>query len=476
MARRHTQKYRKVKRVEEKHKKTFVKRLRLGGSAIYIAVGFLFVFIAFLLQSSQPVQSRTITSQSSTAQVTLPTGKIEPVTMASVVEPSSQSAQNGTTKTTSYYYFNGQRVAMRVNGGPVTYLFGDQLGSASVAIDSATNSVTQQRYRPFGEEYGVNGSQPPVNGMPTDFTFTGQRRENQNTVGSLMDYGGRFYSPNIGRFISADTVVAHAGNPQSLNRYGYVLNNPLSFVDPSGHVQTDPGGSPTIKTLQDAYNSDLFKWCETSGCWFRAQEEFLRQHPDFDIAGTEDIRPEEKISWAISKLDLENRSGKSLTSMDLLEAFSVVAVGGSASGDGTDLKGGNLSNLSQYGVSGFRSNVVASARTKLGLPPRSKVSDPTVAVLLADGREIWGVSAHGTNVSFSVNSISKSHAEIDALNQLAQQRSKLGVKGGNAVMHVDNIPCTACNQNGGIRSLVEAAGLDSLTVYHPGGSFVVYPR
>ena len=39
----------------------------------------------------------------------------------------------------------------------------------------------------------------------------------------------------IGRFISPDTVVPNPANPQSLNRYSYVLNNPLKYTDPSGH-------------------------------------------------------------------------------------------------------------------------------------------------------------------------------------------------------------------------------------------------
>jgi hypothetical protein len=42
-------------------------------------------------------------------------------------------------------------------------------------------------------------------------------------------------SPYINRFLSADTVVPGAGNPQAWNRYSYVLNNPLRYTDPTGH-------------------------------------------------------------------------------------------------------------------------------------------------------------------------------------------------------------------------------------------------
>src|SRR5439155_16125613 len=54
-----------------------------------------------------------------------------------------------------------------------------------------------------------------------------------------MYYGARYYSTTIGRFISADTIVPGAGNPQTLNRFAYTLNNPLKYMDPTGHCSVD---------------------------------------------------------------------------------------------------------------------------------------------------------------------------------------------------------------------------------------------
>jgi RHS repeat-associated protein len=48
--------------------------------------------------------------------------------------------------------------------------------------------------------------------------------------------GAREYDPSLGRWLSADTIVPEPENPQSLNRYAYVYNNPLKYVDPSGHI------------------------------------------------------------------------------------------------------------------------------------------------------------------------------------------------------------------------------------------------
>ena len=48
--------------------------------------------------------------------------------------------------------------------------------------------------------------------------------------------GARYYDARIGRWTSADTIVPDPANPQSLNRYAYVVNNPVKYRDPSGHV------------------------------------------------------------------------------------------------------------------------------------------------------------------------------------------------------------------------------------------------
>jgi RHS repeat-associated protein len=107
--------------------------------------------------------------------------------------------------------------------------------------DSAGGLLTQQRYLPFGEERDLAGYS--MSGL-TDYTYTGQRSLGEG-MGGLMDYKARMYSPHLGRFISADTIVPNPMNLQSLNRFSYTYNNPIKYTDPSGH---DPW------------------WCETSEC------------------------------------------------------------------------------------------------------------------------------------------------------------------------------------------------------------------
>ena len=88
----------------------------------------------------------------------------------------------------------------------------------------------QVRYKPWGENRYTSGTTPTTN------RFTGQRQEASVGGGSgLYFYNARWYDPAIGRFLSADTVVAEPGNPQALNRYSYVYNSPIKYTDPSGH-------------------------------------------------------------------------------------------------------------------------------------------------------------------------------------------------------------------------------------------------
>ncbi|OBW62861.1 MAG: RHS repeat-associated core domain-containing protein [Dehalococcoides mccartyi] len=105
---------------------------------------------------------------------------------------------------------------------------------------NGTNLVTSSTGTSFGSTkyypYGVTRS----GSVPTDEKFTGQKLDDTG----LYYYNARYYDPTIGRFISPDTLVQNIHNPQCLNRYSYVLNNPLKYIDPSGHRMVIPGNPP----------------------------------------------------------------------------------------------------------------------------------------------------------------------------------------------------------------------------------------
>ena len=106
----------------------------------------------------------------------------------------------------------------------------DHLGGTNVLTDVEGEVKELIEYKPYGsfsrhEKYGEDEE-------VAWFYFTGKKLDDET---GLYYYGARYYSPLIGRFIQADTVVPGYTNPQALNRYSYVLNNPINRVDPSGH-------------------------------------------------------------------------------------------------------------------------------------------------------------------------------------------------------------------------------------------------
>ena len=115
-------------------------------------------------------------------------------------------------------------VAFR-RGGTLHWVGCDHLGGTIRVLNSSFTAVDGMRYKPYGEDRDSGSS------LNTDRKFTGQT---EDEAAGLYWYASRAYDPAIGRFVSPDTIVPAPGNPQSLNRYSYVYNNPLKYVDPSG--------------------------------------------------------------------------------------------------------------------------------------------------------------------------------------------------------------------------------------------------
>ncbi|MBI2045786.1 RHS repeat-associated core domain-containing protein [Candidatus Pacearchaeota archaeon] len=131
-----------------------------------------------------------------------------------------ETATSGVTKATSYIYANGL-VSSYDSDGKEKFYINDHLGSGSVVLDENGNKIGEESYFAFGEEKSSSGER---------FTYTGKELDDSG----LYYYGARYYEPASGRFISPDPISGSIENPQSLNKYSYVLNNPNKFVDPSG--------------------------------------------------------------------------------------------------------------------------------------------------------------------------------------------------------------------------------------------------
>ncbi len=154
---------------------------------------------------------------------------------------------------TNYVYdANGQLVAEYSNGlaaaSGTQYLFDDHLGSTRLELNGST--VKRYDYLPFGEEIpsGMDGrgsdygAQVLVPSTPdvVNQKFTGKERDNET---GLDYFGARYCSAAQGRFTSTDwsakpqpVPYADLKDPQTVNLYAYVRNNPLNRTDPDGHI------------------------------------------------------------------------------------------------------------------------------------------------------------------------------------------------------------------------------------------------
>ena len=147
-------------------------------------------------------------------QVTLPTGVVE------------------------HKYSVGDAIITKRSGAPtadatqVYYLHKDQQGSTTAITDANGSTVQQLMYDPWGKQYVVNTSLLTYTSPATSKGYTGHEMVNDFEV---IHMGGRTYNPVLGRFMQADPFIQSPGNLQSYNRYSYVLNNPMSYTDPSGY-------------------------------------------------------------------------------------------------------------------------------------------------------------------------------------------------------------------------------------------------
>ena len=143
------------------------------------------------------------------------------------------ATMNGTTLVQAEIFLPGGGAALYTPGGLVAYRHADWLGSSRLASTQARGLYAGTGYGPFGEPYATSGGNK-------DAVFTGQ---DYDLPSSLYNFTFRRYNSSQSRWISPDPAgiaAANPRNPQSWNRYAYVVNNPLANIDVAG---LDPSGS-----------------------------------------------------------------------------------------------------------------------------------------------------------------------------------------------------------------------------------------
>jgi len=179
-----------------------------------------------------------------------------------------------------YGYRSGQLLITAETGPKIQWLVPDHLGTPRMIFDQTGSlaSVKRHDYLPFGEELlAGTGGRTSGRGYASGDGLRQKFTQYEFDSETLLNFAeARYQSPTQGRFTSADPLMASANatNPQSLNRYTYVINNPLTFIDPSGLVNShgdsnypwdeDPFGDIPWTTGEVANTSSQAQYSDSS--------------------------------------------------------------------------------------------------------------------------------------------------------------------------------------------------------------------
>jgi RHS repeat-associated protein len=126
----------------------------------------------------------------------------------------------------------------------IHWLVTDQLGTPRIIVDQTGSlaNVKRHDYLPFGEELPAGtGGRTTALGYVSGDGVRQQFTQKERDVETGLDYfGARYYGSIHGRFISPDSYSGNAKKPQTFNLYSYVMNNPLAYIDPTGHSAEKP--------------------------------------------------------------------------------------------------------------------------------------------------------------------------------------------------------------------------------------------
>ncbi|WP_409177277.1 RHS repeat-associated core domain-containing protein [Brevibacillus fortis] len=173
------------------------------------------------------------------------------------------------------------------------YYLGDSLGNVKKIVDKNGQVLNTYEYDIWGNIVSKSES------MANPFTYTSEIYDAETGLYYLR---ARYYDPSVGRFISEDAYKGQVENPLSLNRYTYVHNNPLRFVDPSGNK---------IKGLDFSWSGFLLRYDNNVSVanllearWENeiSKEAFLG-NVGIEFDDWEDILYENQQRWGSFKLD-----------------------------------------------------------------------------------------------------------------------------------------------------------------------------
>ena len=172
------------------------------------------------------------------------------------------------TETTIFVYDGGGQLTAEysTNVTPpaeakISYLTSDHLGSPRIITDGLGKVIARHDYAAFGDESFTVQRTQTVGYKPDNIRqdYTGYQKDDES---GLEFAQARYYNTAHGRFTSVDPLTASANvkNPQTFNRYSYVLNSPYKFSDPlgllpEGHRSSDGSCGAENSSCSDNYGS-----------------------------------------------------------------------------------------------------------------------------------------------------------------------------------------------------------------------------
>ncbi len=190
----------------------------------------------------------------------------------------------------------GGLISMTVQSGTLAgtyfYCFDDN-GNVVALVNGADGTIAARyEYTPFGELLRATGPMAFIN----PFRFSTKYQDDET---GFLYYGYRYYNPSTGRWLSRDPIGEEGG----INVYAFVVNDPLSFVDPLGDDFIAVSDRPVKGTLGLFYHYSVQYWISCDDIELNTEydiEKWLKTHVAKKKAGTELLADEGWKVWRVN--------------------------------------------------------------------------------------------------------------------------------------------------------------------------------
>ncbi|QQS33238.1 MAG: RHS repeat-associated core domain-containing protein [Acidobacteriota bacterium] len=200
-----------------------------------------------------------------------------------------------------------------VENAKVAYLTNDHLGSPRIKTDKNGAVISRNDYLPYGEDLYTAERTQTLGYSSDDIRqkFTGYERDDEIDLDFAQ---ARYCNSGHGRFTSPDPILESAvrAEPQSWNRYVYVLNNPFRYIDPTGENYED---------LTDKQKKLIDDWAKQQN---EANKTEITAQKMYDALGEDQRAAFESVANALENTTLIGKDGSKTNGLDLIKSISFI--------------------------------------------------------------------------------------------------------------------------------------------------------